>query len=70
MATEKAIDRTHLVYMKPDPMLGAPEIADETPHCEGEEVVRLNEGDLIRAVISLIDEDNCLCTELYDSGAT
>ena len=70
MATDEAIDRTHLVRMEPDPMLGAPDIADEAPHCEGEEDVRLDEGDLIGAVISPIDEDNRLRTELYDSGAT
>ena len=70
MATDEAIDCTHLVRMEPDPMLDAPDIADEAPHCEGEEDVWLDEGDLIEAVISPIDEDNRLCTELYDSGAT
>jgi hypothetical protein len=32
MATEEAIDRTHLAIAEPDPMLGAPDILKVAPH--------------------------------------
>jgi len=69
MASEEAVNRTHLVGAEPDPMLGAPDDITIAPHREGEEIA-LGEEEWIGAVIAPIDEDSRLRVELYDSGAT
>ena len=64
MATEEAVDRTHLASTESDPMLGAPDDFEAAPHQEGEEEidlgVNLGEEELIRAVITPVDEDSRL----------
>ena len=71
MASEEAVDRTHLVSAEPDPMLDAPDDTEIAPHREGEEIViDLDEKEWIGAVISPADEDSRVHVELYDSGAT
>src|SRR6266576_6986698 len=69
MATEKAVDRTNLVSMEPNLMLGTNNDIEDMLHYEGEET-ELDEGEWAGAVITPADEDNWICIELYDSGAT
>ena len=70
MATDEAVDRTHLVCHEPDPMLGAPDDTAAAPHREGEEFDGPVEEELAGAVITQADEDHRMRVELYDSGAT
>jgi hypothetical protein len=53
MATEKAIDRTHLATTEPDLMLGALNILEVTPHREEKIEIELREEEWIGAVITL-----------------
>jgi hypothetical protein len=69
MATEEAVDRTHLASAEPDPLLSALDDTEVAPHREGEEIESSTE-EWIGAVITPADEDNRVRVELYDSGAT
>ena len=69
MATEEAVDHTNLVSMEPNPMLGTNDDIEDVLHREGEET-ELDEGEWAGAVITPADEDNWICIELYDLGAT
>ena len=68
MATDEAINRTALVSAEPDPMLGTDDDIEDVLHREGEE--KSDEGEWAGAVITPGDDDNQICIELYDSGAT
>jgi len=70
MATEEAVDRTHLATAEPDPMLGALDILEVAPHREEEIEIELGEEEWIGAVITPTKGDNHICIELYDLGAT
>ena len=70
MATDEAIDQTHLMCHEPDLMLGVPDDTAAAPHHEGEEFDGPVEEELAGAVITQANEDHRMCIELYDSGAT
>ncbi len=70
MVEEVAVDPAPFVSTEPDPLLGVPDDIEDTPHWEGESTML--EEDWIGAVITQANEneDNRVCVELYDSGAT
>ena len=76
MAEEAAADAdlTRLVGAEPDPMLGIADEADSMRHSEEEGDLAFEPQSVVEvgAVITQVDEgeDACICTELYDSGAT
>jgi hypothetical protein len=70
MATEEAVDQTHLATAEPDLMLGAPDILEVAPHREEKIKIKLGEEEWIGAVITPIKGDNHVHIKLYDSRAT
>ena len=74
MATEEAVDQTHLASTEPDPMLSTLDDFEAALHWEGKKEidlkVNLGEEKWIGAIIAPVDEDSHLHVELYDFGAT